>query len=184
MVRFPILYHLPVYTLEGAFVLTPQLTVLQRDPPQSATNADVCVMCSSPPPPLSGMDSLSELSLSRARLGELGATEGELRVRLAAAEAAASEQGGLLSSAEAERDELRDRLVESEAAASELRVANEALARELAVLKKEHAELRGSHAAALFDWRPRDFGAELPAAVLLNIMDHAPDGRCVNVRLI
>ena len=68
--------------------------------------------------------------------------------------------------------ELEARLAAAEAAASELRAANEALARELAAVKK-------AHETALFDWRPRDFGAELPAGVLLNIMDRVPDSKCV-----
>ena len=89
------------------------------------------------------------------------------RARLAASEAekdglraALSEQGGRLDAAEA--------------AAAELRAANEALAR-------EHAALKQDHDVCLFFARRRDFGAELPAGVLLNIMDRAPSSECVGM---
>ena len=85
---------------------------------------------------------------------------GELEARLASLEAHFSEQGG--------------RLAATEAAASELRAANEALARELAAVKK-------AHDVCLFFERRRDCGAELPAGVLLNIMDHVPDIKCVSL---
>ena len=92
------------------------------------------------------------------------------RARLAASEAekdglraALSEQGGRLDAAEA--------------AAAELRAANEALAR-------EHAALKQDHDVCLFFARRRDFGAELPAGVLLNIMDRAPSSKCASVEIL
>ena len=109
-------------------------------------------------PPAGAVDPAAELAL-QARVSEL-------ETRLAASEA---REGELMAG---RAGDLESRLAAAEAAASELRAANEALARELAAVKKEHE-------TALFDWRPRDFGAEFPAGVLLNIMDHAPDGRCV-----
>ena len=78
---------------------------------------------------------------------------------------------------ESTEDVLRARLAAAEAAASELRAANEALAREHAAVKKEHG-------VCLFFERRRDFGAELPAGVLLNILDHAPDSKCVGFPII
>ena len=124
-------------------------------------------------PPAGAADHEAELALSRARVGELEARlaaseaeRGELQARLAAGPAPTGHpKGG--------NGKIVVRLAAADAAASELRAANEALARENAALKKEHE-------TALFDWRPRDFAAELPAGVLLNIMDHAPDGRCAD----
>ena len=74
----------------------------------------------------------------------------------------------------ARAEELEARLAAAEAAASELRAANEALAR-------EHAALKKVHDVCLFFERRRDFGAELPPGVLLNIMDHAPSSKCGDV---
>ena len=67
-----------------------------------------------------------------------------------------------LASLEVEIGELRARLATVEAAASQLRAANEAIARE-----------RAAEAAPCPDW------AELPAGILLHIMDRAPSSKCV-----
>ena len=58
--------------------------------------------------------------------------------------------------------ELCARLATAEAAASTLRAANEAIARE-----------RAAEAAPCPDW------AELPAGILLHLMDRAPSSKCV-----
>ena len=128
------------------------------------------------------------------------------RARLAASEAAFAEQGGRLAAAESA-------LAASEAASSELRAANEALAREHAALKQEHeaalaslasseAEKRARLAASgagsssvlrrsspvdvelcPFLARRRDFGAELPAGVLLALMDRVPSSQCASFEI-
>lgn len=67
-----------------------------------------------------------------------------------------------LASLEVEIGELRARLATVEAAASQLRAANEAIARE-----------RAAEAAPCPDW------AELPAGILLHLMDRAPSSKCV-----
>ena len=163
---------------------------------------------SADPPPLAAVDSLadpmidSELARSLARGPSPSRDQvGELEARLAALGVALSPQGALpptasatadaptgaidpadeltwslaregelagrLASLEATKSELRGRLVASEAAAAELRGAYEAV-------KKEHD-------VCLFFERRRDFAAELPTGVLLKIMDHAPDRKCVAI---
>ena len=142
------------------------------------------------------------------------ARAGELEARLAAAEAALSEQGGRLAAAATTEGELRASLTAAEAAASELRDVNEALSRGACSLEREHAAEAREHADVLASFRElqaalsalgpgvsigaveaalrtarflerrRDFGAELPAGVLLNIMDRAPDCKCVVVEIM
>ena len=96
--------------------------------------------------------------------------------------------------------DLESRLAASEAASSELRAANEALEAALASSEAEKGELRARLAAfgagsssvsrrsavwpvevevCPFLARRRDFGAELPAGVLLALMDRAPSSKCV-----
>ena len=127
------------------------------------------------------------------------------RARLAASEAAFSEQGGRLVISQAA-------LAAAEAAASELKAANEALAREkkaleaaLASAEAEKGELRARLAAfgagsssvlrrsaprpvhvemSPFLARRRDFGAELPAGVLLALMDRAPSSKCAFLEIL
>ena len=147
--------------------------------------------------------SAAEAALSEqgGRLATAATTEGELRASLAASEAASAEKGGRLAEAEAALSEQRGRLAAADDA--ELRATSEALAGEHAAEAREHAAVLASSReqaalaalgpgassfgaveaalrAARFLERRRDFGAELPALVLLNIMDRAPNRKCVS----
>ena len=164
----------------------------------------------SDPPPGVPDESVGGHAACRARADELEAAASELRGRLAAARAALSEQGGRLAAAAATEGELRaslasaeaaaaeqgGRLAAAEAAAADLRAANEALTREHAAVLASSREPQAALSAlgpalsfsaveaalrtARFLERRRDFGAELPAGVLLHIMDRAPDRKCVS----
>ena len=134
--------------------------------------------------PSGAIDPAAELALSRARVGELEATEGELRARLAAAEATAFELRAANEALAGEKEEIEEALASAEAEKGELRARLAAFgAGSSSVLRRSaprpvHVEM------SPFLARRRDFGAELPAGVLLALMDRAPSSKCAFLEIL
>ena len=128
-----------------------------------------------------GSDEGDGHAVCRARLAAAEATEGELRARLAAAEATAFELRAANEALAGEKEEIEEALASAEAEKGELRARLAALG-------------GGSSSSGLWNSVPvnvelcpflarrRDFGAELPAGVLLIIMDRAPSSRCLPLK--
>ena len=130
-------------------------------------------------PPLYGVFGLY-VALARAGPASLLTAAQEAMKRFSffgSAVAAAADPAAELALCRARVGELEARLASSEAERGELRAR-------LAALDAAFVSLDKEHNVHIFLERLRDFGAELPSDVLLNIMDRVPDIKCVSVEVV